>query len=105
MIFSLKLQKNPTLSDSSGNSFYRPVFTNFQKIFLLGLRQDHFSSSIINVLGLSNPDFFLKKSGHFFTQVQQKQPSGISVVARFRDTYQPTSTKYFYTDPQRWSFQ
>ena len=70
---------------------------------LLSLRQDHFSNQI-KVLGNNFLFLYLKSCG-IFTQIQQKAPSQTSAVARFRDTYAPTSRKYASNKPQTRSFQ
>ena len=59
------------------------------------LRQDHFSNS----------RFYIFKNTDIFTQIQQKRPYQTPVMARFRDTYAPTSRKYVSTEAKIRLFQ
>ena len=54
---------------------------------------------------MPHPVFKLVKNSDIFTQIREKQPSPTPVVARFRDTYAPTSKKYVSTDPRTRLFQ
>ena len=74
---------------------YAPTSRN---MILLSLRGDLFSNQAIKSLGPTTPFFHLKKYG-IFTQILQKRPSKTSAVARFRETYAPTSRKYVSTEP------
>ena len=69
----------------------------------MSLRQDHFSNQI-KVLG-NNFLFLYLKNCEIFTHIQQKPPSQTSALARFRDTYAPTSRKYASNERQTRSFQ
>ena len=72
-------------------------------MFLLSLRQDHFSNSTKKFLGPTPPSLYFTKSD-IFSQIQQKPPSHTPAVALFRDTYALTSGKYVSTGPKRRSF-
>ena len=104
VIFSLKFSKNDRIRHLRWLVSETRVHQLLENIFLLSLRQDHFSNSTINVLG-STPPFFYFKNSDIFTQIKQKQPFHTSVVACFRSTYSVNSRKYVSTEPKARSFQ
>ena len=65
-------------------------------MFLLSLRQDHFSNSTIKFLG-PTPLFLYLKKCDISSQIQEKTPSQASPLAHFRDTYVLTSKNYVST--------
>ena len=73
-------------------------------MFLLSLRQDHFSNYAIKFLG-PTPLFFYLKKCYISSQIQQNPPSQTLPVTLFTDTYAPTSEKYVSTEPNTRSFQ
>ena len=73
-------------------------------MFLLTLRKNHFSNSIIKFLDPTPPFLYLNKCD-ISIQVQHKQQSETPEVALVTDTYAPTSKKYVPTEPKQNSFQ
>ena len=69
-----------------------------ENVFLLSLRQDHFTNSARTFLGPTAPFLYFKNSD-IFTQIQQKPSYQTPAVARFRNTYAATSRKYVSTEP------
>ena len=67
-----------------------------KNIFLLSLRQSHFSNLTIKLLSPTPPVLYFKKGG-IYTQIQQKQPSQRPAVASFRYMNAWASTKFVPT--------
>ena len=68
-------------------------------MYVLSLRQDHFSNQKVKIVGPTPPFLYFKKSD-IFSQIQQKRPSQMPAVARFRHTYAPTSRIYVCTESE-----
>ena len=75
-----------------------------KKLFLLRLRQDNFSNETIKIFDPTPPLLYLKECD-IFNQIQQGRHSQAPLVARFRDTYEPTSRKYVSTERKTRSVQ
>ena len=73
-------------------------------MFLLSLRQDHFSNLTVKILGPTRPFLELKKC-YISTQIHKKRPSESPAVAHFRDRYPPAYKNYVSTLPKGKSFQ
>ena len=74
---------------------YAPTSRN---MLLLGLRADLFSNQAIKPLGPTTLFSYLKNYG-IFTQILQKRPYKTPAVARFKETYAPTSRQYVSNEP------
>ena len=100
-IFTQILQKWPCQTPlvAGFRDMYGPTST---KNALLSLGQHHFSSKSRKFLG-PTPPFLYLKNGDIFTQIEQKPACQTPVIAGFRHTYAPSSTKYLSTKSKtRW---
>ena len=101
-MFSLKYSKNDPIKHLWWLVSKTPMDQTSENIFLLSLRQDHFSNLSRKLLGSTLLFFYLKNSD-IFTHIEQKGPCQTPVMAGFRHTHAPTSRKYLSTELKtRW---
>ena len=68
-------------------------------MFLLSLKQDHFSNYTMIYLGSTPPFLYLYKCD-ISSQIQEKRSSHTPAVAPFKSRYALTSTKHVCTEPK-----
>ena len=102
MIFSLKLSKNqrPPWLLVSKTRMHRLL----ENIFILSLRQDHFSSFPKKFFGRTLSFLIFKKSDSS-AEIEQKWPYQTPLVARFRDKYATTFWKNVYAESKKKPFR
>ena len=74
-----------------------------ESLFVLSLRQDHFSKSTIKLLGRTPPFLYLKKG--CFQSNSTKTTLQKPVRARLRERYAPNSRKNVCSEPKASPFQ